>query len=100
MDQLTVWTGRSSRRLAFNHSQTLLILSPVLLKIWIVQIFLQRLDQTCRCVLEVRDRNVDNVVELPDDAEVVYHLVGLLDEGFVDIKGFGRVGFGHLKVMF
>lgn len=51
-------------------------------------------------VLEVRNRDIQNVLQPPRRIEVIDHLVVLLDKRLVDRQRFLSVRLDHLKVMF
>jgi len=50
-------------------------------------------------VLEIGDRDVDNILQFSGDTEIIDNLVSLFDEGLVNVESLGRVRFGHLEVV-
>ena len=75
------------------------VLASVRLKVVVVDVFLQRVGQTGRGVLDLWDLELGDVFVLSGDAEVLDDLVCLLCEGFVDSNGMLGVWFGEFEVV-
>lgn len=75
------------------------VLASVGLKVVVVDVFLQRVGQTGRSVLDLWNLELGDVFVLSGDAEVLDDLVCLLCEGFVDSNGMLGVRFGEFEVV-
>lgn len=88
---------RTARRSTVRNPLVLLVLLPVLLKVRVVEVFLQRAGERQRRMLDVRYWDVEHVVELLGRAEVGDDFLRVAAEGLVDLERGGRIDVRHAE---
>lgn len=75
------------------------ILSSVNLKVWVVEIFLQRPGQTRRSVLQLWDLQPSRIFVRSGCTKIIHHQVRLFAEDLVNVQCPFCVVFGHFKIV-